>query len=257
MKLARVLGLSILFVCLVLAVLMLVEVPVITIDKFQIPNPIEVDSMVGEGIQNFYNLSLQVPESVANYRVKGEISPVNTAIQVDLWVVNVTGFEMLDTILGYGDLFKPEYPNESPYNSVKTYAKEINITSRRQFELANFDHNGTYCLLLLNFFEATQTVSVNIEEQHVQPYSRTLLERTQANMIVVGVVAALGAFLVIGKPRRSEKRARSLSASVRCVILLPQFAYVAIKDTERLGFCAKPRQRSESTVTFGPATPSR
>lgn len=214
MRHRRVLGLSILLICLVLTVLMLAEMPVVTTDKFQITNPIEVDSMVGEGIQNFSNLTLQVPENVADYRVKGEISPVNTPIQVDLWVVNETGFEMLATILSYADVFKPEYPNKRPYDSVKTYAKEINITSRRQFELANFDHNGTYCLLLLNFFEATQTVSVDIEEQHVQPYSRTLLERTQANMIGVGVVAALGASLVIGKPRRSGKRARSLSASM-------------------------------------------
>jgi hypothetical protein len=190
---------------------MLVEMPVVTTDKFQITNPIEVDSMVGEGIQNFYNLTLQVPKNVADYRVRGEISPVNTPIQVDFWVVNETGFEMLATILSYGDVFKPEYPNKKPYDSVKAYAKEINVTSRRQFELADFDHNGTYCLMLLNFVEATQTVSVNAEEQYVESYSRTLLERTQANMIVAGVFAAVGACLVIGKPKRSAKRGRSLS----------------------------------------------
>lgn len=214
MRRTRILGFLILLVCLVLTALMLVEMPVVTTDRFQISNPIGVDSMVGEGIQNFHNLTLQVPENVADYRVRGEISPVNTPIQVDFWVVNETGFEMLATIMSYGDIFKPEYPNKKPYDSIKTYAKEINITSQRQFELVNLDHNGTYCLLLLNFVEVTQTVSVNIEEQHIEPYSRTPLERTQTNVIVVGVVAAVGAGFVISKPTRSGKRARSLSASM-------------------------------------------
>ncbi len=213
MRRTRILGLSILLFCLVLTALMLVEMPVVTTNRFQITNPIEVDSMVGEGIQNFYNLTLQVPENVADYRVRVEISPVNASIQVDFWVVNETGFEMLTAILSYGDVFRPEYPNKKPYDSVKAYAKEINVTSRRQFELADFDHNGTYCLLLLSFVEATQTVSVNAEEQYFESYSRTLLERTQANMIVVGVVAAVGVCLIISKPRRSGKRAKSLSAS--------------------------------------------
>lgn len=194
---------------------MLVEMPVVTTDRFQILNPIEVDSMVGEGIQNFHNLTLQVPENVADYRVRVEISPVNAPIQVDFWVVNETGFEMLTAIMNYGDVFKPEYPNKRPYDSVKAYAKETNVTSRRQFELGDFDHNGTYCLLLLNFVEATQTVSVNAEEQNFESYTRTLLERTQANMIVVGVVAAVGACLVMIKPRHLGKRARSLSASTK------------------------------------------
>jgi hypothetical protein len=191
--------------------LMLMDVPTITASKFPIASPIEIRSVLEVGPHNFYNLTLQIPQRIEDFSVKGEVSPAGMPIQVDLWVVNETGFGLLREYLSWGDTFKPEYPNKHPFDTIKTYAKEINITTRTQFELANFDHNGTYCLLFLNFYEATQTASINVEEQHMEPYSHSLLERTPMNMIAVGVVVAIGVGLVVGKPKRSPKRARSLA----------------------------------------------
>lgn len=152
---------------------------------------------------NFYNVTF-TPLSREDYRIDVRISPY---YMIDFWAVNETGLGMLSDFLSWGDLFKPDYPDKFPFNVIKTYAKEINITSPKRVELVNLTSNAVCCLVLINFFDDPQIVSASVEERYLEP-PRTLLEPNSTNIAIAGATFAVGAYLVITSRKRTPKRAK-------------------------------------------------
>jgi len=204
MRERRTFGFFLLFIFLLLAILCSVKVPSIKTNKFSISNPVEVPC----GPNNFYNVTLE-PLGKEDYHVEVEIRPyyVDLPMQVDFWAVNETWLDPLIEFVSCG-IFEDDYPYNYPFNLTKSYAREINITRSRPFELVNLGYNGVYCLVLMNFFSNTQSVSVSVEERYVESF-RLLLEPNLTNTIIATVIAAAGVYLVISSPKRSARKAKA------------------------------------------------
>lgn len=202
MKPKRILGVIFLLMTLTLVILMSAKLPNLKTRKFSIDNPVAVPS----GPNNFYNLTLE-PLGKEDYHVEIIISPVNSSIQVDFWAVNTTWLGPLIEFV-YIDFLQLDYPYGRPFDLIKTYAKEINITSLKRFELTGLDYNGAYCFVLINFFENTQHVSINIEERYVEPPTRPLIEPNPASLMISAVVAVAGTYLLVASSKRSTRKAR-------------------------------------------------
>lgn len=205
MRWRRIFGVFLLLVGLLLAVLLSANVPFVKVNRFPIDNPVEVPPL-GEP-SSFYNTTLE-PLGKEDYRVRVSISSYNQPIQVDFWAVNETGLGILAESLSYGELLKDRYyANEPPFANIKAHAREINITIQRQFDLVNLDHNGTYCLVLLNFFDNPQNVSVTVEEQYIESF-RPLLEPNPVNIAITVIVFIASLYLIVADPKRSVRRAK-------------------------------------------------
>jgi hypothetical protein len=198
----RIFGVFLLLISLVLAILLSAKVPFVRNNKLLIDNHVEVPF----GASNFYNLTLE-PLGKEDYHVEIGLSPVNSSIQIDFWAVNATWLGPLIEFVS-ADIFQPDYPDSSPFNLIKTYAKKINITDITQFELTSLDHNGTYCLVLINFFENTQYVSIGIEERYVEPLPRALLEPNSVNIAIAAAIAIAAMYFLVTGSKRPAKRAK-------------------------------------------------
>lgn len=198
----RLLGVFLLLVALVLVFLMVVKMPTSKTSRFPVANPV----VVSYGSNNFQNITIE-PLGKEDYHVDVWISPYDgQPMMLDFWAVNKTGFDMLAESLDY-EVLRSEYPNKPPFSSIKAHAKEVNVTYSRRIELTNLDHNGTYCLVLVNFYEDSQSVAVTVEERHaIAP--RTLLEPNLLGIVLSIAVAMLGMYLTVTGRRRSPKRAR-------------------------------------------------
>jgi hypothetical protein len=152
---------------------------------------------------NFYNVTF-TPLSRDDYRIEVRVSPY---YMIDFWAVNETGLGMLSDFLSWGDLFKPDYPDKPPFNVIKTYAKEINITAPKRIELINLTSNDVCCLVLMNFFDDPQIVSTRVEEHYLEP-PRTLLESSSTNIAIAGGTFVFGTYLIITSRKRTPKRAK-------------------------------------------------
>jgi hypothetical protein len=198
----RVFGVFLLLISLVLAILLSAKVPFVRSNKLFVGNDVEAPF----GASNFYNLTLE-PLGKEDYHVEIRLSPVNSSIQIDFWAVNATWVGPLMEFVSY-DVFQPDYPDGKPFNLMKTYAKKINITGITQFELTGLDYNGTYGLVLINFFENTQYVSVSIEERYVEPPPRALLEPNSVNITITAAIAIAAIYFVVTGSKRPVKRAK-------------------------------------------------
>lgn len=204
----KTLGLILLFLSLLLTLLISIKFQNVISRNFPIENPVEVPY----GAHNFYNLTLE-PIGKEEYHVKVKISPIEQPIQVDFWAGNSTGIGiLLNATNVYGMVFEEDYPDKGIFNMIMTYAKEINITGTRRFELTGFNRNGTYCLALLNFFETTQYVSVTIEEQYLDPVPRSILEPNLINILITSGIAIIGVSILVKGSRKSVRRAKLVKA---------------------------------------------
>jgi hypothetical protein len=199
------LGAFLLILALILVFLMTVKMPAVDTKQFPLATPVEVPY----GPNNFYNITIE-PLNKTDYHVDVWISQYgDQAMMIDFWAVNKTGFNLLDASLAYSEL-RPNYPNERPFNSIMTHAKEINITSSKRIELTNLNHNGTYCLVAVNFFQDTQNMSVTVEEKYaVAP--RPMLESNPLDITLTIAVGILGGCLVVAGRRRPLRRAKTIS----------------------------------------------
>lgn len=203
----RIFGIFLLLMALALALLLAAKLPAIDVHRFPITNPVQAPYES----TNFQNITLE-PLGKEEYHVDVAISPYgNKPVQVDFWVVNKTGFDMLAVSLSYAEL-ETEYPDKPPFNSIKFHAKEINIKSTRHFELTNLDHNGTYCLVLVNFYEDyLQNITLTVEEKYLGS-PRTLLEPNLTNLAFVPITVAIGGYLIIVSGKRPSRRAKVSTA---------------------------------------------
>jgi hypothetical protein len=143
-------------------------------------------------------------------------------MMVDFWAVNGTGLELLDSYLSYGELFRPDYPDRRPFDTVKAYAKETNLTYAKQIELTDLDHNGTYCLVLINFYDDTQNVTVTLEVRYLGSPD-TLLEFNMVNATILSVTFIVGVYLTATSSRRAPRRARmrAFQSEIKYMIMSP------------------------------------
>lgn len=202
----RSLGAFLLFLALIMVFLMTAKMPAADTRRFPLIDPVEVPY----GPNNFYNITIE-PLNKTDYHVDVWISPYgDQAMMIDFWAVNKTGFDLLEESLAYSEL-RPEYPDERPFNSITTHAKEINITGSKRIELADLSHNGTYCLVAINFFQDTQSISVAVDERYaVAP--RPILEPNLPSIIFTTAMVILGGWLVIAGRKRPLRRAKNISA---------------------------------------------
>jgi hypothetical protein len=201
MKQSMIFGVFLLLVSLILAILLSVKLPFVKTNTFPVPSPVEVPP--DGDPYNFYNVTL-TPLGKEDYHVEVTITPY---YMVDFWAVNETGFYALANLIGLGDVFRAEYPDKYPFSLITAYAKEINVTHQKWFELSNLTSNGTYCLVLINFFENPQMVAVNVEERYLEP-PRTLLEPNLASRTIAVMIFVIGACLVIISRKRPARRAK-------------------------------------------------
>ena len=206
----RIFGMFLLLTAFTMAFLLVAKLPAIDANRFPVTNPVEAPY----GISNFQNITLK-PLGNEEYHVDVAISPYgNRPMQVDFWVVNKTGLGMLEESLSYSVL-KTEYPDKAPFNSIKSHAREINITNARQIELTNLDHDGTYCLVLVNFFEDyLQNITLTVEEKYLGS-SRTLLEPNPANLVFVPTIAVIGGYFAMASRRRPSRRVKITTAKTQ------------------------------------------
>jgi hypothetical protein len=207
MKWRIIFGVFLLLTSLVLAILFSAKFPHVKTTELFKGSSIEVEP--GGLSANFYNATLE-PQGKDGYQVEVSVFPYNRSINVDLWVVNETSvfnLGLLTESLGMGVLnLSDKYPDQPPFSDIKAYAKEIGITGGHG-DLVNLDHNGIYCFVLLNFFNASQYVSVGIQEQYIESY-HTLLEPSQVTVTVTALVLIGGVCLIVVNPKRLAKRAK-------------------------------------------------
>ncbi len=194
-----------------MALLLVTKLPAIDSYTFPITNPVEVQY----GPCNFQNITLE-PLGKGEYHVDVAISPYgNKPFLVDFWVVNETGFYLLAESLSF-DVLRTEYPGKPPFNSIKAYAKEINITGTKYFELTNVDHDGTYCLVLVSFFEDyLQNATVAVEEKYLGS-PRPLLEPNLTYIAIVPVIVAVGGYFILISRKRPSRRAK-INMAMACL----------------------------------------
>jgi hypothetical protein len=210
MKWGRIVGVFLLLLSLVLAILLYAKVPLFKTAELFKQSPIGVDPECEPA--NFYNATLE-PLGKDGYQVEVSVIAYNASIDVDLWVVNETSVFRLGLLaetlaMGAANL-SGTYPDKPPFADIKAYAKEIAITGGQGY-LSNFDHNGTYCFVLLNFQSTPQYVSVSIEEQYVESY-RTRLVPSPVTVTVTVVVLIGGVCLIIVSLKRSARGAKGRS----------------------------------------------
>jgi hypothetical protein len=214
-KWRRIFGVFLLLISLVLAVLLSVKVPIVKTTPLFNGSPIDVES---EGLaNNFYNATLE-PVGMKDYMLIVSILPYTyntTSINVDLWVVNQTSVYrlcLLTEILESGALNQSEesalsaeyYANQLP--NVTAYAREMDITGGHG-DLVNLNHNGTYCFVLVNLLQSSQTVSVNIEEQYIESYG-TWLELSPVTITVTAAVLTAGVCLIVVSEKQSAREVK-------------------------------------------------
>jgi hypothetical protein len=206
----RIFGVFLLLVSLMLTILLSVQVPIVKTTELFKESPIQVEP--GGVPANFYNATLE-PVGKKSYVVIVSVFPYNTtSINVDLWVVNQTSvfpLGFLTEVLASGALnqsakstLSAEYKaNQLP--NVTAYASELGITGGHG-NLANLDHNGTYCFVLLSFQSTSQSVLVSIEEQYIESY-RTWLGPSPVTITLTVVVLIAGVCLIVVSLKRSAR----------------------------------------------------
>jgi len=207
MKWRTILGAVLLLLTLTLTILLTVKVPFTQTNKFPVDNPIAVS---GSGVPRYINVTLE-PEGKDDYYVEVTISPYDKSIEFDFWAVNESGLGILDDFLGYGDVFKSEYPDKYPFTLIETYARGINITlaipRMVHFELTNLTYNGVYYLVFLNFFDEEQGMLVVIEERY-SGSPRVVLEPNPAYLTVTAAIFAAGAYLMVKGQKGIHRKTR-------------------------------------------------
>lgn len=156
---------------------------------------------------NFCNLTLSC-EGREDYHVFAEISFFqDKPFILDLWVVNETGYGLLNDFLSYGEIFKEDYPDNRPFNLIVTYAKEINLTSPRKIEITDFENNVPCCFVLLNFFDDPQSVMVKVEDYYFTGV-KPVLEATPITIILVTITFSIGLYLTVFQKNSKRRRHR-------------------------------------------------
>jgi len=213
MKKFGLIGLLLIFTALVLTLLFSVNFPQFKERKLFPPGASTRPIDLPFGPHGF-NLTLE-PSNKSNYYVEVEAGPYygNLPVDFDLWVVNDTsGFGLLIDFLNV-EALEYNYPDQYPFTLIKTYAKEINITSPRRFRLENLDRNGKYCFVLVNFYENfTQKIRVEVMEHYEEP-PKPIIPQTTTIKISTFLTAVTGVILVFHaeiakKRRRYAKRKR-------------------------------------------------
>jgi len=208
----KILGLMLLLLSISLTILLFAKFTVTKTKSFPINNPVEVPL----GAHNFYNLTLE-PEGKKDYHVEVRLSSVQTPIYVDFWAVNTTWIgpllSFMDVIFSnFGEKLYEDYPDKGIFDSMPKHAREINITGSRWFELTGVNRNGTYCLVLINFYETPQYVAVSVEERYLDPVPRSLLEPNLVNVLFTFVVGVVGVYMIVKALRKPVKRAKLVKA---------------------------------------------
>jgi hypothetical protein len=200
MKWRKILGAFLLLITLVLIILLSVKVPFIRTNHLFDNQQITVSS---NGEPENLNVTLE-PYNKSDYNVEVTLSPY---YQMDFWAVNATGLDMLAYSLSFGETLRSEYPNKPPFNSIKTYAKGINITHTTSFELTNVTSDGVYCLAFINFYDSPQNVSVTVEERYLESV-HTILEPNPVNVVVTVLIFAVGTYFLLMKRKQPHRRAK-------------------------------------------------
>lgn len=209
MKRSGIFGILLLIAALILFLLMVIRVPKIVGNDFDVASPVMV---YGSGeMNNFYNLTVD-PKGKEDYRVEVELSPYDSSIHVDFWAVNKTGLGVLGAFLDYGQLFQNDYPDgNQSFGKIETYAKVIDVTVARRFDL-NLTGENPYCLILLNFYEDSQNISVRVRETYVESYN-TLVEGNYVNAVLSVGIVVVAAVLIFRSRRRAVRKIRRLDQS--------------------------------------------
>lgn len=156
---------------------------------------------------NFCNLTFNC-EGKEDYHVFAEISFFqNKPFILDFWVVNETGYGLLKAFLSFGELFREDYPNRRPFDLIETHAKEINITDMRKIEIKNFKSNVTYCFVLLNFFDDSQSVIVKVEDYYFTGV-KPVLEATPITVIPIIFTFIIGLYLIVSQKTSKQRHLR-------------------------------------------------
>lgn len=207
MKRQIMLGLLMIFIALFLVALMVVKLPNVVTKSFPLENPIELPS---NSIINFYNLTWH-PIQEPRYHMEITLSPYDGppnygSFWVDFWVVNETGRGILLSLLSFEEL-RPYYPDGKGFVHVMSYARGINVTQQTRFELWNLTSDYTYCLVLINFFEDAQNVSVYIQEQY-EASPHPFLDFNIINTGIISATFAVGIYTAITGHKQKKRRAK-------------------------------------------------
>lgn len=215
----RLVGIAILLISLILAVLLLVDFPIVQKSNVLLEQ---------EGIMLPFVYPLGEPPPAMVPAVNVTLTPLNrtnyivevlvvatvwnttkwdpkNATLVDLWVVNHTGAQLL---LNYIEN-NGTYPINPDVPGVKTYAKILNMGSpnRNIVRLAGLDYDGNYTVVLINpYREVDANVTLLVEETYWEP-GRIL----PPNYVTLGFTAALavvGLYVVVKGPEWSSSKAR-------------------------------------------------
>jgi hypothetical protein len=144
-------------------------------------------------------------EYVVNVLVKATQSNVtgNKPTLIDFWMVNHTGRNLVYSYLENETYL--QYLNASDYlPGVRAYAQSID-SSLIAKTLRGLDYNGNYTAILINPYEnIVANTSITIEETLIT--KGYLVSANVMSVSLTGVVAFVGLFLTLKRPKRASRR---------------------------------------------------
>jgi hypothetical protein len=201
-------------------VLLLISIVLAVLLTFRI-SPFRTNTVLSDDYEELpfgpwaYNITLE-PLNKRSYEADVLLYPASIQlINCDFWVLNKTEY---DTFSKLWDNFYslvgeiPGYPDKQPFtNLIRGYAKGINITDTSRIKLSNFDHDGKYSLLFINFYDETQKIAFQVQETYQEP-EHTIIEPNLPAISIVAVTSISGLVSVFILPKNKNKRAHKKSS---------------------------------------------